>query len=86
MKDKEFDQRFDNGEDITSYLDMEKSRRVNQAVKQVKVDFPVWVVDGLDNQAKRLGITRQSLVKMWVADRLERMSYGGMQVKPHDEV
>lgn len=71
MKATEFDRRFDDGEDMSAHVDWSKARRPNTESKRVNVDFPVWVVAGLDRQAKRLGITRQALIKMWIADRLQ---------------
>ena len=70
MKTQEFDEKFESGEDLTTVLDFSKSRRVNQAGKGVNIDFPTWVVEGLDKQAKRLGITRQALVKVLIAQKL----------------
>ena len=71
MKAHEFDERFDAGEDISGDVDWSKARRPNVSMKRVNVDFPTWVVSGLDKQAQKLGITRQSLIKMWIAERLE---------------
>ena len=71
MKAQEFDEKFESGEDLTSDLDFSKARRVNQESKRVNIDFPTWVVEGLDKQAKRLGITRQALVKVWIAEKLQ---------------
>ncbi|MFZ5769840.1 MAG: type II toxin-antitoxin system BrnA family antitoxin [Thermodesulfobacteriota bacterium] len=71
MKAKEFDEKFEAGKDLTDDLDFSKARRVNQEVKRVNIDFPAWVVEGLDKQSKRLGITRQSLVKVWIAEKLK---------------
>jgi len=71
MKAKEFDKKFESGEDLTDDLDLSKSRRVNQEAKRVNIDFPVWVVEQLDKQSKRLGITRQALVKLWIAEKLK---------------
>jgi biotin operon repressor len=73
MKAQEFDEKFEAGEDLTSELDFSKARRVNQESKRVNIDFPSWVVDGLDKQAKRLGISRQALVKVWIAEKLEEV-------------
>jgi hypothetical protein len=71
MKAEELDRLFDEGkEDITQYLDMSKARRPNQEPKRVNVDFPVWMVNSLDQEAKRVGVTRQSLIKLWLAERL----------------
>ena len=70
VKAKTFDRRFDAGEDIVDQLDLSKARRVATTPKRVNVDFPVWMVDSLDREARRLGVTRQSLIKLWLADRL----------------
>ena len=67
---EEFDEKFDNGEDISAYVDWSKLRRPNQEPRRVNVDFPAWVVQGLDREAGRLGVTRQSLIKMWIAEKL----------------
>lgn len=72
MKAKSFDIDFDAGKDITSALDLTKARRVKQAPKRVNVDFPIWMVEELDKEAQRLGVTRQSIIKVWLAERLER--------------
>ena len=71
MKAKEFDKKFEAGEDLTDDLDFSKARRINQEPKRVNIDFPVWVVKQLDKQSKRLGITRQALVKVWIAEKLK---------------
>ncbi len=71
MKSQEFDEKFESGEDLTNVLDFSKARRVNQESKRVNIDFPSWVVQGLDKQAKRLGITRQALEKVWIAEKLQ---------------
>jgi alpha/beta superfamily hydrolase len=70
MKATEFDTAFDDGEDVSAALDWSKARRPNDQTRRVNVDFPAWVVDGLDKQARHLGVTRQSLIKMWIAERL----------------
>jgi hypothetical protein len=69
---EELDRRFDNGEDITPYLDLTKTRHPGREVKRVNVDFPAGMVESLDAEAARIGVTRQSLIKMWLSDRLER--------------
>jgi hypothetical protein len=74
VKAKDFDDAFDRGEDVTKYLDKAKARRVNVELKRVNIDFPVWVIDSLDKEARRLGITRQSLVKMWIAEKFDTNS------------
>ena len=72
MKASELDKRFDDGEDITSELDLTKVRRPNREQRRVNVDFPTWMIDSLDREARRLGVTRQSIIKVWIAERLER--------------
>ena len=74
MKAREFDRRFDSGEDISKYLDMTKARRPEQEHKRVNVDFPLWMIHLLDKEARRLGVPRQSIIKVWIADRLEGAS------------
>ena len=74
MKAKEFDARFDKREDLTHTLDLSKARRPGQEPKRVNVDFPEWMVESLDKEAKRLGVTRQSIIKVWVAQRLEKVT------------
>ena len=70
MKAKEFDKKFDDGEDITKYLDVSKAYRPDQEQKRVNVDFPLWMIQQLDKEAKRLGVPRQSIIKVFVAERL----------------
>jgi hypothetical protein len=72
MKAREFDKKFDSGEDIVKHLDVKRAYRPGYEQKRVNVDFPVWIIDELDQQAARLGVTRQSVIKMWIAERLER--------------
>ena len=74
MASEELDRRFDAGEDVTEALDVQSARRPAVASRRVNVDFPSWVVDALDREATRLGVTRQSVIKMWIADRLEQRS------------
>ena len=71
MKAKEFDRRFDQGEDISHVLDLSKARRPELEQRRVNVDFPIWMIRSLDREAKRLGITRQSIIKMWLAEKLK---------------
>jgi hypothetical protein len=71
-KAKEIDKIFDDGGDISRYLDLSKAKRPNQEQKRVNVDFPLGMIHLLDKEAKRLGVARQSLIKLWVADRLEK--------------
>jgi hypothetical protein len=72
MKADEFDERFDRGEDVTSALDLAAARHPGYERRRVNVDFPAWMVESLDREAKRLGVTRQSIIKVWIAERLER--------------
>ena len=74
MKAREFDKRFDEGGDISKYLDVSKARRPEREQKRVNVDFPLWMIHLLDKEAKRLGVPRQSIIKVWVAERLEKAS------------
>ena len=71
MKAKDFDEKFDAGLDVTKHLNITKSRRPEHEPKRVNVDFPSWMVHSLDKEAKRLGVTRQSVIKIWLAERLE---------------
>jgi hypothetical protein len=72
IKAKEIDRKFDEGEDISKYLDLSKARRPEQEQKRVNVDFPLWMIQLLDKEARRLGVPRQSIIKVWVAERLEK--------------
>ena len=72
MKAQTFDARFDRGEDVTHDLDLSKAQRPGQAARRVNVDFPEWMIGSLDREAKRLGVTRQSIIKVWIAERLEK--------------
>lgn len=74
MKAKDFDKKFDEGEDILQHLDLSKARRPEQEQKRVNVDFPLWMIHQLDREAKRLGVPRQSIIKVWVAERLRNAS------------
>ncbi len=74
MKAKVLDKKFDSGEDISKYLDLSRATRPGQDQKRVNVDFPVWMIDSMDKEAKRLGVTRQSIIKVWIAERLQEKS------------
>ena len=74
MKATEFDAKFDRGEDITEFLDLSRAKRPGHEQKRVNVDFPIWMIEALDHEAKRLGVTRQSIIKVWLAERLEQLS------------
>lgn len=71
MKAETFDNQFDEGGDITAALELSKAKRVLLNPKRVNVDFPAWMVESLDREAGKLGITRQSIIKVWLAERLE---------------
>jgi hypothetical protein len=77
MKTKTFDRKFDSAENITDQLDLAKARRIGTDRKRVNVDFPAWMVDSLDREARRMGVTRQSLIKLWLADKLGQKSSAG---------
>jgi hypothetical protein len=72
MKASEFDEKFDAGLSVVDDLDLSGARRPLQEARRVNVDFPAWMVESLDREARRLGVTRQSVIKIWIAERLER--------------
>lgn len=74
MKAKEFDKKFDAGESIVKHLDLSKAIHPNQEQRRVNVDFPLWMIQSLDKEAKRLGVPRQSIIKIWLAERLQKSS------------
>lgn len=75
MKPKDFDKKFDdNKKDIIDDLDLTSLRRPNLKQKRVNVDFPAWIIDSLDREAKRMGVPRQSVIKLWLAERLEKLA------------
>lgn len=74
MKAKSFDSKFEKGEDVTDALDLSKACRPLQEQRRVNVDFPAWMVESLDREAGRLGVTRQSVIKVWLAERLEQIA------------
>ena len=74
MKAKELDKKFDEGKSILKQLDLSKAERPNQQQKRVNVDFPLWMIQSLDKEAKRLGVPRQSIIKIWLAERLHKSS------------
>ncbi len=71
MKALEFDKKFDDGENILSEVDVSRSRRPGEETRRINVDFPAWMVTSMDREARRLGVTRQSIIKMWLAERLQ---------------
>jgi len=74
MKAKEFEKKFDEGKSIIKHLDLSKAKRPEQEQKRVNVDFPLWMIHSLDKEAKRLGVPRQSIIKIWLAERLQQIS------------
>ena len=74
MKAKDFEKKFDENIDVTQSLDLSKAKRVLQEQKRVNVDFPTWMIESLDREAGKLGVTRQSIIKVWLADRLEQVT------------
>lgn len=74
---QEFDKKFDDGQDISEYLDLSTAirlkdmKKLKTETKKVNVDFPEWVVESLDKEAKKIGVTRQSIIKVWIAQRLK---------------
>ena len=72
MKAKNFEEQFDEDIDMTALLDVSKAKRVLLEPKRVNVDFPTWMIESLDREAGKLGVTRQSIIKVWLAERLEK--------------
>ena len=71
MRTETFDQAFDNGDDVSKYLNFSKATRPGRVQKRVNVDFPVWMIQSLDKEAQRLGVPRQAVIKVWIAERLK---------------
>ncbi len=72
MKAKDFDKKFDdNTADVVDQLDLSTLKRPNREQRRVNVDFPTWMIESLDREAGKLGVTRQSIIKVWLAERLE---------------
>jgi hypothetical protein len=74
MTVEEFDKKFDDGEDISEYLDMSSIRKPNLEPKRINIDFPTWMVKSLDVEAKHIGVSRQAIIKTWLAQRLEKLT------------
>ena len=72
MKTDEFDKKFDRGEDLSEQMDFSKAKHPGREQKRVNVDFPAWMIQSLDREAKRIGVPRQSLIKMLIAEHIER--------------
>ena len=71
MKAKELDRKFDEGGSLAMHLDLGRARRTNQEARRVNVDFPSWMIQSLYKEAHRLGVTRQSIIKVWISERLK---------------
>jgi hypothetical protein len=74
MKASDFDKKFDQGDDITGFLDLSKAKRSGLEIKRINVDVPEWMVESLDKEARHIGVSRQSLIKFWIADKLAHHS------------
>lgn len=72
MKAKELDKKFDRGEDISKHLDLSRASRPGIKQRRVNVDLPTWMIQSLDKEARRLRVTRQSIIKVWIAERLQK--------------
>lgn len=72
LKARDFGDDFDDGKDVSKHLDLSKARRVKHEQRRVNVDFPTWMIESLDKEASRVGVTRQSIIKLWLAERLQR--------------
>ncbi len=75
MKAHEFDAKFETDEDIIGDLDLSQAKRPMQKQKRVNMEFPIWMLESLDREANRVGVTRQSIIKIWLAERLENVSH-----------
>ncbi len=74
MKVKDLDKKFDAGENIVEHLDLSRASRPRHEQKRVNVDFPIWMIESLDREASRLGVPRQSLIKMLIARHFDQAS------------
>lgn len=82
MKTRTFDQQFDEDIDFTASLDLSKAQRVLQEQRRVNVDFPAWMIDSLDRESSKMGVKRQSVIKIWLAERLEASASHLTQQRP----
>jgi hypothetical protein len=83
MKAKELDRKFDEGEDLFKHFDLNRARRVKQTAKRVNVDFASWMIHSLDKEAGRLGVTHQSIIKVWISERLKERSHSSSSIASH---
>jgi hypothetical protein len=72
ISNKKLERDFNNNKNVLKYFDKSKKRKINETIKRVNVDFPAWLVDSLDKEARRLGVSRQSVIKVWIAERLAK--------------
>ena len=79
MKASDFDKEFDDGNDVFANLDLSQTKRTTQITKRVNVDFPEWMIDSLDREASRVGVTRQSIIKVWLAERIENLNHNQLK-------
>jgi hypothetical protein len=68
---EEFDRRFDEGESVSQFLDWDKATRPGLEPRRVNVDLPTWMISELDKQASLIGVTRQSIIKVWLSERIK---------------
>jgi hypothetical protein len=74
MKAEDFDKKFEEGQDISGFLDLSQAERPGHSSKRINVDFPVWMIQMMDKESKRLGVTRQSIIKIWIAEKLKEVT------------
>jgi hypothetical protein len=72
MTAQEFEKQFDDGEDITPHIDPSSIHRPGLQARRVNVDFPEWIIEKLDMQSRLIGVSRQSLIKLWVSERIQQ--------------
>ena len=72
MKARDLDKKFDEGKNVVKHLDLSRAKRLKQSQKRVNVDFPEWMINSLDREARRMGVSRQAVIKIWLAERLEK--------------
>ena len=77
MKAEEFDVKFEYGEDITQFLDLSQARRPGYEQKRINIDLPIWMIAALEHEAKGLGVTSDSIIKLWLAERLDKKVTSG---------
>ncbi len=86
MTGEEFDKIFDdNQEDVIPYLDLTSARRPGRDVRRVNVDFPVWMIESLDREATRIGVPRQAIIKLWIAQRLDHTGIPSKSLKDNND-